>query len=123
MKKNVCALRENGTVDIKLVNHQSNDKVFWSPRKVHENGRATGMNSYVIVPGIDSWNGVDFLFEGQKVRLLSINGIGEIRWEVFTNEISQAKDRERLGTLNPTWDMAEHLLAARYFGLSIQSEV
>lgn len=45
-----------------------NGRVWWSDRH----------NSYVMVPDEKG----NFLFKGKKVQLLSINGIGEIRWNV-----------------------------------------
>lgn len=80
-------------VDIKLRTAPNNDWgyqdppaniVYWSPQKWRdENGRrepAGGFNSFVCVE--DEKYGQWLTEEGVKVALISINGIGEIRWKV-----------------------------------------
>lgn len=52
-------------VDIRLTSMRSNQFVFWSARG----------NSYVVVRD-------GAVNEPEKFRILSINGIGEIRWTV-----------------------------------------
>lgn len=57
-------------VDIKLHDMHTNDQVYWSPR----------CNSYVVVES-----------EG-KLKVLSINGIGEIRWPVWMDCFPNEED-------------------------------
>jgi hypothetical protein len=59
------------------------DTVYWSPQRWRdENGRlepAGGFNSFCLVENPDGrW----VARSGERVSLLSINGIGEIRWSV-----------------------------------------
>lgn len=63
------------------------DTVFWSPQKWRKSTRegypdepAGGFNSFVCVA--DEQYGSWLTEDGTKVSLISINGIGEIRWRV-----------------------------------------
>ncbi len=85
-------------VDVKLTSAPNNDwkyqdppadTVFWSPQKWREETNrdgtkrtepAGGFNSFVCVP--DEQYGSWLTEDGVKVSLISINGIGEIRWRV-----------------------------------------
>lgn len=70
-------------VDIKLRSHTDppKDTVFWSPQKYHPNGDpAGGFNSFVVVD--DPKHGNFATPDGQRVSVISVNGIGEIRWRV-----------------------------------------
>lgn len=109
-------------VDVSLYDMNTKPDIFWSPRKFRiENGRqepAGGCNSYVLVEETDPAPGInELLFEGKRVRLYSINGAGEVRWEVFARELRNGMAYEREGKLDPHWDCAEFLLAARHFNL------
>jgi len=86
-------MRGPNEADIKVHVVFSNSQVYWS---------GTG-NSYVVVQDAKGpW--VYALEPGlsQRVRLLSINGIGEVRWGVSSEQGSTSGDRD----------------AAEYFGLS-----
>ena len=85
-------------VDIGLTNAQTTRDVFWS----------VGGNSYVLAE-----NALD----SQQPLLVSINGMGEVRWVVSPQQIARAVEQERTGTLRPYTDSAEYVAAARHFGL------
>lgn len=91
-------------VDVLLTSMRTNEDVFWSKRG----------NSYVLVVGpMESLHMPD----GTPVQLLSVNGIGEVRWPVWLSRIEDALKYEKEGRLDPTWDSAEQLEAARHFGI------
>lgn len=98
----------NYGVNCKLTSMQTNKDVFW-----HRG------NSFVVVD--DPQRG-GFLLGSQRVSLVSINGIGEIRWPVWSREVVQALQYAAEGKLDATWDCAMHLLAAKHFGLAVYLE-
>jgi hypothetical protein len=90
-------------VDIRLSNSRTTNQVFWSQRG----------NSYVIVADDDG----PHVKDGQRVALLSINGMGQIRWRVSDTEIHSARRHEP----QPDWDSFEFLAAFTHFGLETAS--
>lgn len=69
-------------VDVALRTHSDPgpETVFWSPPRYHEDGSpGGGFNSFVLV---DDPNGYFLTEAGERVALVSINGIGEIRWKI-----------------------------------------
>jgi hypothetical protein len=78
---------------------ESNDWVYWSHRK--ESGG--GCNSYTLQLGENG----PWLYKGQRVYLLSVNGIGETRWEVRVSDGINYPDTGRGGEG-----------AVKYFGLA-----
>lgn len=107
-------------VDCTLRNMDTTRDIFWSLRK----------NSYVLAeikkdsmwanrPAHDDtadryfWRGPD----GGHVQLLSINGAGEVRWDVTKDRIEADAQRENEPWWNDGLDGAEQLAAARHFGL------
>ena len=86
-------------------------KVYWSQRG----------NSYVLAEGEppcgdEEGYGV-WRVDGKWARLYSVNGAGEVRWDVRATNIRDAERHEEEGTLKPEWDIAEFLEAARFFRL------
>lgn len=61
------------------------DTVFWSKRSYKPDGEVDrhGHNSFVIVADV---RGGWLTKDGVEVALLSVNGIGEIRWSVSSRE-------------------------------------
>lgn len=90
-------------VDVLLSSMRSTEDIFWSRRS----------NSYVLVEGGDF-----HLTDGRTAQLLSVNGIGEVRWPVWVSQIKQAVEMEAEGKLKPDYDSFEQLEAARHFGLA-----
>jgi hypothetical protein len=89
-------------VDVRL--HSKYDPpIFWSARS----------NSYVVAADPRG----EYKVKGKPVSLFSINGIGEVRWPVFRQEVEHALKMEREGKLKPDWDAYEYLAAARHYGL------
>lgn len=89
-------------VDVRL--HSKYDPpIFWSERS----------NSYVVAADPRG----EYKVKGKPVSLFSINGIGEIRWPVFRQEVEHALRMESEGKLKPDWDAYEYLAAARHYGL------
>lgn len=83
MKPKVLKYGQRG-VDVALRSYTDpgNDTVFWSKQRYHDDGSpAGGFNSFVCVA---DEKGEWLTEDGQKVALLSINGIGEIRWRIST---------------------------------------
>ena len=107
----------DGRADIALTSMRSNKQVFWSPRWEGEGGSAGGCNSYVL---LETEQG-EFTVNGKKVELTSINGHGEIRWEILQGEIDNLLEREKGEHWNPVCN-GEGLKAARYFNLIEEGE-
>lgn len=74
-------------------------------------------NSFVLV---DSPERGHFMLGNQRVDLVSINGIGEIRWPVWERDIESALRYEKEGKLDSSWDCAMHLQAFRWLGLRLR---
>jgi hypothetical protein len=75
-------------------------------------------NSFVLV---NSPERGQFLIDGQRVALVSINGLGEIRWDVWKRDIIDALKYEAEGTCKD-WDCFMHLAAFRHFNLAVYVE-
>lgn len=71
-------------------------------------------NSFVLVASPKG----PFLHKGQRVDLVSINGMGEVRWPVWKMHIEQALELNEQETMDPNWDSSMHLSAFRHFGLT-----
>lgn len=95
----------NYGVNIKLTSMETNKDVVW-----------VRGNSFVLV---DDPKRGDFLLNGQRVALLSINGMGEIRWPVWHRDIIDAMHYLAEGKGANTWDCFMHYEAFRHFGLAI----
>lgn len=91
-------------VNVKLTNANYSPDVAW-----------VRGNSFVLVANPKG----RFLHGSQRVDLVSINGIGEIRWPVPDRDIWHAEDLEAKGMRDDSWDCFMHLSAARHFGLSL----
>lgn len=92
-------------VNIKLTSASTSKDVVW-----------VRGNSFVLVDDPEG----DFLLGEQRVNLVSVNGIGEIRWDVREHDIKQAERYEDSGEeYSHTWDCFMHLAAYRHFGLKI----
>jgi hypothetical protein len=74
-------------------------------------------NSFVIV---NNDKGA-FLMGQTPVDLVSINGIGEIRWRVWERDITSAQEYEAKDELKDDWDCAMHLRAFRWLGLKLRN--
>ena len=94
-------------VNVKLTEMRDSKDVVW-----------VRGNSFVVV---DSPERGDFTLglNGQRVQLVSINGIGEIRWNARAYDVVNALQYAAKGELNESWDCAMHLMAAKHFGLVI----
>lgn len=113
-------LLENGRVDVVLLNHETTKDIYWSPRKFREDGHpGGGLNSYVLIEG----GHYAFPYHGMFVRLVCVNGAGEIRWDVPKREIQVAQDHLKAGTLKEGWDMFEMYHAAKHFGLVVEEAI
>lgn len=97
-------------VQIALISHSypGPDTVYWSPQRWREekdrDGRvrtepAGGFNSFVIVK--DEKYGQWLTKDGVKVSLVSINGIGEIRWKVDSYSPHYAEGADKHFELTP----------------------
>lgn len=97
-------------VGLKTMHDPGPDTVYWS----------AGANSYVLVEPTENGlrqRGKDVftLPDGRPVALMSINGIGECRWEVDVWQIRHALEK-------PTYtnsEIEEGLAACRHFGLML----
>lgn len=81
MRPNVLKYGGRGIdVGLRSVRDPGPDTVFWSPQRYHPDGSpAGGFNSFVCVEDPKG----DWLTEdGKRVSLVSINGIGEVRWRI-----------------------------------------
>ena len=99
MAYKICRYGGNG-VDIALQSHSNpgRDQVYWSPRGIVD-GRG-GFNSFVLV---EDERGVWRAPNGERVALLSINGIGEVRWDVTCHGIHYGEGAVAHFGLTP-WD-------------------
>lgn len=103
----------NGSkVAVSLREVRTTSDVFWSKRS----------NSFVLAEVIPSLSGKvpdGFLVNGTKCSLVSINGGGEVRWEISPREVASALRTEK--AMSPAdfagVDASETLAAARHFGL------
>lgn len=87
-------------------------ELWWSPRGPDGYG---GFNSYVVVA---SDHGIFLLPDGERVDIVSINGLGEVRWPVMAHDLSFALRLESSGEpLKPCTGPFETVEAMRYFGL------
>jgi hypothetical protein len=77
-------------VDTKLAHMRTTPDVYWSPPREHPGGGRGGGNSYVLAEPSSlrpAW-----LSEGRPCALYSINGIGEIRWDIPPSQVSFVDD-------------------------------
>ena len=100
-------------VDVELHSMTTTEDVFWSHRS----------NSYVLAeaPVLERKEHVEQVLwteEGKAVQLLSVNGIGEVRWPVWPYHLEAGQRAEKAGWIKPDHDIYEYLQAARHFGLS-----
>jgi hypothetical protein len=98
-------------VDVLLNSMNTTENVFWSPRA----------NSYVLCePGMQSakLGDVPHLPDGTAVDLVSVNGIGEVRWQAMGWQLESMLERPPY----PGSDGEEILAAARHFGLSYKGK-
>jgi len=91
-------------VDVRLHSTRDPEGVFWSDRS----------NSYVVATTPRG----EYTLKGKPVALYSVNGIGEIRWDVPRWALDHALKMEKDGKLTPDSDAYEQLQAARYYGLT-----
>jgi hypothetical protein len=99
---------KEGRVDVALTSMRTTQDVYWSPRWEGSGGARGGCNSYVLARKDDG------------VGLYSVNGIGEVRWEVFQQYLPMWVEQELTSWRRDSWrhsDAAEQLAAARHFGL------
>lgn len=84
----ILKLDDKGRVAVKLYSHTDPgpETVWWSPQKWRDEGNrldpAGGFNSFCLLADP---NGRWVARSGERVSLVSINGIGEIRWSVDPN--------------------------------------
>lgn len=107
-------------VDVHLREVRTTPDVFWSSRT----------NSYVLVavPNpfstvkmVEAWYRDNFFLVGDRpAALVSVNGGGEVRWDVTRYMLNNALRNEERLKGEDWWaksDPAEQLAAARHFGL------
>jgi hypothetical protein len=115
-------------IDVKLYDMVSVvGKVYWSPRWGDPNsGRGCGgCNSYVLAeaarPPMEHEIDVScWMIDGKWAKLYSVNGAGEVRWDVSTHQIEEAEkwEEEHPGEeMSRGWNMTEQIEAARFFRL------
>lgn len=90
--------RFGNRVDVGLTHARTTADVFWSARG----------NSYVLASNPQ---------DAAHPLLISVNGLGEVRWTLGVPELQRALRNERESWFNPRGDDAEALAAARHFGL------
>ena len=100
----------NQVVDVKLYHTDTTQDVFWSKMK----------NSYVLVESFDIFGNFEAP-DGTGVRLLSVNGAGEVRWPVMVQDIVFALRAEKEGWLDEGSTIDEQLKAFRHFNLHLSS--
>ena len=83
-------------VDVKLISYSNPSDVFWSEK----------CNSYVIVEPRDPDRALFTHPEHGPVNLISINGMGEIRWDTLPWDV----------------DKPEQKAAMEFFGLSLKEK-
>lgn len=110
--------RLGNRVDVALHDTQTTERVFWSP-KWEDKGRGTsgGANSFVLVRSDRG----EFEVDGERVSLVCINGIGEVRWRVTANKLHADLGYEKLDWWRDM-EYGEELKAARHFGIIPQRE-
>lgn len=139
MSAKIFERRDSGSVDVKLDTAETTKDVFWSPRWVRplsewmkargyqegDNGRG-GYNSYVLLRAPeDAEPSRCFIHpDGTRVWLMSVNGMGEIRW---FNEPSRLRKLHEMPVeefrriAQEPWehdsDGIESMLAVLHFGL------
>ena len=101
-------------VDCQLREIRTTPDVWWSP----------SANSYVLaeVRNKETWANTPatdryfWVIDGKLVQLVSINGGGEVRWDVTKDRVERARaqENEAWGRKGDSW---EYLCAARHFGL------
>jgi len=97
-------------VAVSLREVRTTPDVFWSRRS----------NSFVLA---ESTHPESFEVAGKKCRLISVNGRGEVRWEIMPYQLASALRTEarcaEQGKLDQflTYDDSETVAAARHFGL------
>lgn len=77
-------------VDIRIYNRFDPPDVFWSERG----------NSYVMVEPRDPERALFFHPEHGPVNLVSINGLGEIRWDVLPWEVDKPEQKAAMEFFN-----------------------
>jgi hypothetical protein len=90
--------RFGNCVNVQLANLYTTPDVFWSARG----------NSYVLASNAQ---------DAAQPLLVSVNGLGEVRWTVDDRALQRALRHERESWFNPQGDDAETLAAARHFKL------
>jgi hypothetical protein len=100
-------------VAVRLVDHRTTPDIYWSVR----------YNSYVLAEvrsnatPFEQRQAIDF--NGRKVQLVSVNGMGEVRWTVEQWAIDCAlRDEKEEWWDRVNGDGKEQLAAARHFGLA-----
>lgn len=90
-------------VDVKLNTMETTTDVFWIRG-----------NSYVLVA---EDRGHFKTKDGTRVAIVSVNGIGEVRWVFWESSVRDALRHQAAGTLNESWDCASALAAFNHFNL------
>lgn len=95
-------------VNVTLSSMRTTPDVFWSPRWEGCNGKGSmgGCNSYVLA------------LVQNKVCLFSVNGCGEVRWEVTRHDIGMFLANEGESWWRQGLEGYEQLQAARHFGIA-----
>lgn len=112
----------------KLYDMRTTEDIFWSPSWNHPGETyGGGCNSYVLLkPPADHAAQHYLQLEGQAVILMSINGLGEHRWDVPVYQVQHAVARIAANptVLDQPWlgDFVEFYKAFKHFGLSLPEE-
>lgn len=102
-----------GRVDVRLDSMRTTKDVFWSPTWEGSGGARGGCNSFVMV---ETEYGSFLSKDGKTCALMSINGIGEVRWDINKSRIQQDVENSK-----ESWwkddQHGENIKAAKHFGL------
>lgn len=109
-------------VDVHLREIRTTKDVYWS----------VNTNSYVLVDATSPWASRNqsedwheryhFKVDGKWAMLVSINGAGELRWDVLKDTLESHLKHEKEPWWRETYEGAEALAAARHFGLIPKKE-
>lgn len=103
-------------VDVKLYSTETTRDVYWSPRGPDGHG---GFNSYVLAECVRWPTAQPTLRLGlARVHLYSINGAGEVRWEVEAYRMHRVLKGLEQGR-QPRGDDEEFYGAFKHFGLTV----
>ena len=90
--------------EVALTSFRNTERVYWSPK----NPEGGGFNSYVLQRSPRG----GWMHRGEQVKLFSVNGMGEVRWEVHPRNYTYGGSGNSFGGEG----------AVEYFGLTAIDE-